>query len=85
MPAKPDATVAVSDLEVLGDAVDEASKDPLLLRIGLVGLIAVALVALTFAGSAMLLEKPITDLFVAIPSAAVGSIGTLLIQPRGRG
>lgn len=69
------ATVDVADLEVL----DEARPDPFLLRIGLVGLIVIALVAIGLAGTAMILEHPIPDIFVAIPSAAVGSIGTLLI------
>ena len=70
----------LDDLAVL----DEARPDPFLLRIGLVGLVVIAIIALGLAGAGMLLGKTVPDLFVAIPSAAVGSIGTLLIPSTRR-
>lgn len=73
--------VTHDELEELAK-LDDARPDPLLLRIGLIGLIAVALVALGLAGATVLTDRNVPDLFVAIPSAAVGSIGTLLIPGR---
>lgn len=74
-------TVSVQDLHDLGEAVN-VEVDRTERRIGLAGLIAVAVICLCFAGALALVGKAVPDFFVSVGSGAVAAVGALLVPNR---